>query len=356
MKIVVFSQIGVLTIKDFGFDEAWGKILSSSGVPQPVRVWLGMPKIPSTYSKCVFYLYSDQESARAGINEGGTGFLIGVPSKLAGGHYLFAVTNWHVAVRGGFSVIRMNKLNGETEIIDLGPDQWLFTPHDYDICITPIEADEKVHDISFVPVNLFVDENYIKKFDVGPGDDVFMSGRFIDSDGGQTNTPALRFGNISMMPQLMRQDNNVDRKSYYIDLHSRSGFSGSPVFVYRTIGQDLSVLERPLPANGNIVGLLGIHWGQAPEEWAIDSRGIVERSRKSQKLFTVILKRVLRRFTRKQDTSTATIGYVKGWSGMTCVAPAYEIKKLLEIPQIAARLTKLEAEVRQKLRDVPNPE
>ena len=50
--------------------------------------------------------------------------------------------------------------------------------------------------------------------------------RFIDHDGGQKNQPALRFGNVSMNPTPIRQDNGVEAEAYCIDLHSRSGYSG----------------------------------------------------------------------------------------------------------------------------------
>jgi hypothetical protein len=118
---------------------------------------------------------------------------------------------------------------------------------------------------------------------IGPGEDVFMVGRFMDHDGGsQRNQPALRFGNIAMDPTPIMQENKVKADAYCVDLHSRSGYSGSPVFVYRTPYSDL---DPPLPNRTPNIGLtlqpplatffsvLGIHFAQFPEMWEVTSRG-----------------------------------------------------------------------------------
>jgi hypothetical protein len=86
----------------------------------------------------------------------------------------------------------------------------------------------------------FANERDVAAEGIGPGEDVFMVGRFMDHDGGAINQPAVRFGNISTMPANIKQPNGVIRPCYCIDLHSRAGFSGSPVYAFRTFGQDLS--------------------------------------------------------------------------------------------------------------------
>src|SRR5205823_82762 len=68
-------------------------------------------------------------------------------------------------------------------------------------------------------------------------------GLFVDHDGVTTNVPSARFGNISMLPNknaTIEQPTNYRGESYVVDMHSRTGFSGSPVFVYRTFGSDLT--------------------------------------------------------------------------------------------------------------------
>jgi hypothetical protein len=79
---------------------------------------------------------------------------------------------------------------------------------------------------------------------------------------------------------LVGQGNEVARESHLVDMRSRSGFSGSPVFVYRIQAADLSQPPPPLDHRGlftqyppvteaiknNFMALLGIHCGQIWEE------------------------------------------------------------------------------------------
>src|SRR5687768_2114902 len=57
----------------------------------------GMPRIPPKFLNSVFYLYKSEDDAERGEDFGGTGFLVGVPSRNAGHMFVYAVTNWHVA-------------------------------------------------------------------------------------------------------------------------------------------------------------------------------------------------------------------------------------------------------------------
>jgi hypothetical protein len=71
---------------------------------------------------------------------------------------------------------------------------------------------------------------------VGLGDDVFLVSRFITYQGANTNWPAVRFGNISVLP---RDDEPIDitrgmspQVAYLIETRTTPGSSGSPVFHY----------------------------------------------------------------------------------------------------------------------------
>src|SRR5271170_5484166 len=94
--------------------------------------------------------------------------------------------------------------------------------------------------------------------EIGPGEDVFMVGRFIDHDGKDANIPSVRFGNISTLPQPIEQPSgSTNNKSFILDLHSRTGYSGSPVFVYRTPGSDLTTHHIMAGPAGHFVLFLG---------------------------------------------------------------------------------------------------
>jgi hypothetical protein len=127
-----------------------------------------------------------------------------------------------------------------------------------------------------------------------------MLGRFIDHDGGQRNQPAARFGNVSIRPTRIEWANSgPDVKYYCLDMHSRTGFSGSPVLAYRTPGADLT-LSGPTLIAPTVVRLLGIHCGQFPEEMEMEIAG--------QK------------------------GVITGLSGMTIALPAWALVDLLYTP------------------------
>lgn len=271
-----------------------------------------MPKIPPQILKCTFYLYPTADDAERGQNCGGTGFLVGVPSKEKEGvFYLIAISNWHVVCSSGCSVIRVNKIGGGVDIYDFQPDQWEFLPGGHDVAGVLIELRSESHDVSFIPPSLLITQEKVIEFEIGPGENAFMAGRFIDHDGRDTNRPALRFGHISMMPEMMRQPNGISKPNYCIDMHSRTGFSGSPVFAFRTATDDLT---RPNHiGSSTFIGLLGIHWGQFPEIWEISSGSLVPQI---------------------DAANLVTDGQlIKGLSGMTCVAPADAVLAITEIPK-----------------------
>lgn len=279
-----------------------------------------MPKIPENYLDGVFYLYDSVEAAQAGDKFGGTGFFVSIDAKNAPGKgFVYAVSNWHVAVRGGFSVIRVNTVDGGTEIIELVPEDWEFDPVvGYDVAAVPVSFPDQtkikftlIPDDAFVPKERFSSST---KNPFGVGDDVFMVGRFIDHDGGPTNQPAVRFGHISINPSPLPSLHGKTVDTICLDTNSRTGFSGSPVFVYRTMTSDLHHLTtadldgKLIMAQRPILMLLGIHVSQFHEWWEYNDDEVseeVERLGKAQ---------------------------IRGMSGMTQVAPAWAIRHILDLP------------------------
>lgn len=264
-----------------------------------------MPRIPDVAIDGVFYLYHSVKDADEGKNVGGTGFFVSMPTPTPRFNYVYAVSNWHNAVDVGASVIRVNTFAGKPDIFDLGPEDWIFFPKKSDVAITaPLQIKDSVHKAAAIPRRLFVDDKLIAQKEIGVGEDVFMIGRFIDHDGGATNLPATRFGNISVMPTLVDHATGGNEPAYCIDMHSRTGFSGSPVFVYRMPGGNLNEAVRTgiTQIASGFLYLLGIHFGQFPEEWPARTRG---------------------------EEMT-----IDGLSGMTLVCPAAAIAELLDSPSL----------------------
>jgi hypothetical protein len=107
-------------------------------------------------------------------------------------------------------------------------------------------------------VKLFLTREQAKTEKTGPGDDVFMVGRFVNHEGRQRNTPSVRFGNISMLPdEPVAHQSNTPREqiSFAVEMRSIPGYSGSPVFVYLTsVGFDGGI-------SAGQHWLLGVDWG-----------------------------------------------------------------------------------------------
>jgi len=234
-----------------------------------------------------FFLYPTKEDAAKGTKFGGTGFLIGVPFKNHPDtlHHIYGATNAHVALGAGRSgVLRFNTVTGSTELFETTEDDWHTIPGLYDIALMPINflkpETHKVQPLMLspdYPQSFYLGPDEIEKYEINAGDDVFMVGRFVDNDGSETNQPSLRFGNISILSANVTHPLGYTGRSIILDMRSRSGYSGSPVFVYRTHGS-IFAKDQSIIAGGHLMKLLGIHWWQYPERWQVEGNSVISPS------------------------------------------------------------------------------
>jgi hypothetical protein len=294
-----------------------------------------MPQIPEDVLDAVFFLFPNKQSAEGGHKFGGTGFIIGIPSSASSTHtHLYAVTNRHVAIEQGNSVLRVNTRGGGSDTLEFDPSDWTPHPDGYDLAAMYLELDPDKHAIRCIPPSMLIG---VTEHRATLGDNVFMVGRFVDHDGGVTNTASVRFGNVAVMPTPMDQGAGKHLESYCVDMHSRTGYSGSPVFVYRSIGDHLA---EDLKARTTVIGrpgflnLLGIHWSQFPEWLPV--------------------------WNSKTDAAAKkpSVAQAKAMSGMTCVIPAIHIQELMNVEEFVAdrahRDSVIAAEL--KLGERPSPE
>ena len=291
-------SIRSVSFDDLDFKRIPVNSVSHRGVPYLRWKCVGMPKINREFIQSVFFLYRSSVDAGNGVNAIGTGFLVD-----RGGEY-FGVSNRHVVRKSAASFVRLNTKVGDPDIIEFDPSEWETIAGEDDIAAVPMTLDRSLHAVSAIRADLFIKNHEVHKhMSVGVGDDVFMIGLFVNHEGKEKNNPLARFGNISMMAD---SNSPVDSDghayaSFIVDMHSRSGYSGSPVFVYRTFGGDLenptyghtvsvkaTDIQRATGSGGLLSGenrrvdleleshpilyLLGIHTGQFAEPWRVEGQ------------------------------------------------------------------------------------
>jgi hypothetical protein len=220
-----------------------------------------MPRIPDQHLDCVVYLYPSAEAADEGRDAGGSGFLASCPwEQVQGRDHCYIVTNSHVIREAKSPVVRLNTHDGSKDIINLKESDWMHHPDGDDIAVSyPVMPWHK-YKTSHIPVEMFVNKQIIEDNDIGPGDDVYMLGRFVDHEGRQKNLPSLRFGNIAMMPwEPALHPRKILQESFLVETHSIGGFSGSPVLLLLN-----NMVKRK--KNPGQIGpwLLGVDWGHIP--------------------------------------------------------------------------------------------
>jgi len=227
-----------------------------------------MPRIREEYLDCVIYLYYSKEDAERGtIHEnGGSGFLVGIPSTNC--MHVYKVSNRHIVKKS--PVIRLNTMNGDSDVLSVDGSSWVFTEeHDIAICYLNLPS---MYRYKSVGIQQFITPEIIQSQRIGPGNDVFLVGRFVNHEGRQGNTPSVRFGNLAMMPDEPVYHKNSESQgelSFLADIRTVSGYSGSPVFVLARNVDTFGVGGMAIRAGGRDAWLLGVEWGHL-----LDHKGI----------------------------------------------------------------------------------
>jgi hypothetical protein len=265
-----------------------------------------VPRIEDRLLKAVIYLYESEGAADSGA-PGGSGFLVGEPCAIPEAVFLFAVTNAHVAKP--CPVVRTAGPRDKRVFLRKESD-WYRHPEQDDVVVTPIgfaPKDARDFYLDYVPRDWFVTpENFtLASHDVndararglpvvapelgyewphqpigwpfGPGEEVVMLGRFLGYDGTDENKPAARFGHLAMSSTVpIKHPWGFTQSSFLVECRSVTGFSGSPIFIYRVqttvaagllaIGSDRGGKDAPR--------LLGLDWGNLDRvgrnDYAID--------------------------------------------------------------------------------------
>jgi hypothetical protein len=156
-----------------------------------------VPRIEDRIVDCSVYFYHSESAAKEGRGYGGSGFLVHVPSKVAGYVHLYAVTNKHI-IDGNCGVLRLNTKTRGVEIINTKLEDWFVHPSGEDVAVRPLQLGETFRWWS-VGTDMFITPEAIDAYRIGYGDEAFLVGRLVTHDGRQRNAPAVRFGYVSLM-------------------------------------------------------------------------------------------------------------------------------------------------------------
>jgi hypothetical protein len=233
-------------------------------------------RIPDNLTYGISFTYRTRADAINNARHGGTAFLVakpleGVEADIGGpSYFIYAVTNYHVAW-GDTPVIRLHRRDGKIEIIELNKSDWVPHPDGEDLAIAFVSnrmSQDVIGQIKYVSTKQIVTPEIIASHDIGLGDDVFMIGRFLNHQGTKDSiAPAVRQGSISMMPQpIWNSVTNHDAPSFAVEMRSRTGFSGSPVAVYRNNNTNPLYTRAPPNVPPFWWYLLGVNWGYINEK------------------------------------------------------------------------------------------
>jgi hypothetical protein len=270
-----------------------------------------MPVLPQQFFDTVVYLYPDADSADKGERAGGSGCVVVIPTQtepfIAG--FMYVITSSHVIREGKASALRTNTRDGGVGIIYNTSTGWIHHPDGDDIAALPVSFDYEKIKARGIPEEWFITREKLEQYRIGPGDEAFIVGRFVNHEGKQQNLPAVRFGQLSMLPiEPIRTPRGLLQEAFLVECRSLPGYSGSPVFI------------APMPFNTMVrkevppAMFLGIDMGHLT-----DMQPVLKKDELLQNG-----KRVPVDGNWTVETNT----------GMSCVVPAWKVRELLYVEEL----------------------
>ncbi len=287
-----------------------------------------MPRIPHSVLDCIIYLYAAEQHAQDGHNTGGSGFIVFIPSVVDKSRvYAYAITNRH-CLDDGFTVVRMQTPRGEIITHVTQRNDWVNHRDGDDVAALDIfRGPPEMPKLVGFTTGIFLTREDVERVDLGPGDDVYMIGRFVSYDGREYNQPTARFGNIAMSPVPVTHPRyGIAQESFLVDMRSLSGYSGSPVFTYIAPRWNRPHMKLSPGETTRSVWFMGIDWGMF---------------------------RVKGRVLDKDENPLAQGWFVKLNSGISPVIPAWRVLDLLNAEELVVRRKQHDDELAKKAKDSP---
>ena len=322
------------------------------------RRWVpfGMPRLNPLLKNSVFFLFGLNPATGKVEGPVGSGVIVGLPRtdlEVNGPRHAYAVTARHVVESGG-SMPRINVMNGDSRLLDFDPGEWTYHPAGDDIAAIDITDHIRSDDqLMVIPDNWLTVSGSIDFYNIGLGEDGFMLGLFAHVPGDKKNIVSARFGNISLFGSddlLIEHEDGGKHPSHLFDIKSRPGYSGSPVFIYRTPGADLRRVDRgvPLPAYGQD-GLMESYMSRYARE--NDERNEIVLNTFIQLLgvhtsqyFDFVKMSKSQRPKSEMNDAIQVGDRLKIPNSVALVSPAWRVAQLLEHPKLVAQAKAREAQ------------
>ncbi len=269
-----------------------------------------MTRVSDTFLASVVFFYRSEEEANKAVGPGGgSGFILGVKYAVPvrRWHY-YLVTNKHV-INHEALVARVKVGYAGAEIWPTVDEAWEKHPH-ADLALCAFDPPEEWNFACIDSGSLLTSEQE-REWGIGVGDETFVAARLVGFEGRLWNQPVLHTGVISMMrgDPVLNPETKQEERGYLIESHSRSGFSGSPVFGWISPKQvQLGGPDRS--GLGEIGYLLGVLWG-----YLYEPRPILAKDGKP---------------IRTAD-GIPTKAYVDFPRGLAGVVPAVDLMRLLNL-------------------------
>jgi hypothetical protein len=227
--------------------------------------------VPDEVRKCVAFVGADIGSGPRPV---GTCSFLGVGDETW--HWTYAVTAAHVieGIRDapgsdGNVYLRVNQNTGGAVWAVSLVDRWLMHPTDaaVDVAVLPLGSLAEFDHLAFLMTGSLTPEA-IAIQGIGVGDEVFLTGLFVNHFGTERNIPIVRMGAIAAMPEEPVRTQRGPMEAYLIEARSIGGLSGSPVFVQLGIVRFIDgQVKHARTAHGPyyLLGLMHGHWQVAAQ-------------------------------------------------------------------------------------------
>jgi len=221
--------------------------------------------VPDEVRKCVaFICYRVTD----GIKLAGTCFFMHIPIVNTEFGFGYIITAKHV-IEGIKQesidqkvYIRFNIKNKGVKLMRASINSWLYHPEDstVDVAVMKWKPPDIVDYLS-LDVSKAATDEVIKTEGIGVGEEVFLTGLFINHYGKERNIPIVRIGNIAAMPEERVKTRDFGAiEAYLVEARSIGGLSGSPVFAHLVGTRHMGKTSKFEAGKVYLLGLMHGHW------------------------------------------------------------------------------------------------